>query len=110
MASASVVILKQNDRRPAVTATFQDANNAAINLSGATIVFQMASWDGVAKINAAASLISASTGQVEYQWLVSDSNQAGAYRAEFEATFADGRRLTAPNDGYISVYVVRELA
>jgi hypothetical protein len=38
-----------------------------------------------------------------------ETDTAGTYRAEFEATYLDGRKQTYPNDGYISIEILPDL-
>lgn len=105
----SSIVIKKGDRRPAVTATAKDAAGAVIDLTGATAKFLMMDWDGVVKVNATATITNPTGGQLQYDWVSADTDMPGAYRAEFEVTFSDGKKMTVPNDSYIHVSVTREV-
>lgn len=103
------VVVKKGDRRPAVTATAKDAAGVVIDLTGATAKFIMFDWNGLVKVNAAATILAPATdGKLQYDWVAADTDTAGAYRAEFEVTFSDGKKMTVPNADFIHVHVVRE--
>jgi hypothetical protein len=103
--------IKQNDTSPSLRATLKDGNNSAVDLTGASIRFHMVSLDGTAVVDSAATVISpASSGVVQYNWVAGDTQTAGAYNAEFEVAFSNGKIETFPNDSYISVSIRAELA
>lgn len=66
-------------------ATLQDADGVAVNLTTQTVKFRMVNAQtGAVKINdVAATIDSASLGQVSYMWVASDVNTAGVYFAWF---------------------------
>lgn len=101
--------IKKGDRREAIRRTLKGSNSLAVNLTGATVKFFM-SKDGTIKVNAAAVLVDAANGVVEYQWIATDTDTPGIYRSEFEATFGDGTKQTFPNADYIAVHVLEDLA
>lgn len=103
--------VKQNDTSPAMLATLQDANGAAVNILGATIRFHMRAIGSTqTKVNSAATIVNAATGEVRYNWSASDTNTVGAFQAEFQVTYADGKIETFPNDGYIPVEITDDIA
>lgn len=103
------IVLKKGDRRPSATATAKDAAKVVIDLTGATAKFIMFDWNAVVKVNAAATILTPATdGKLQYDWVAADTDTVGAYRAEFEVTFSDGKKMTVPNDSFIHVQVVRE--
>lgn len=103
--------IKQNDTRPIMSATLIDGNGATVNLDGATVVFKMRAVGGsVAKIDSSASIAEATKGKVTYTFTASDTNTVGEYEGEFEVTFAGGGIQTYPNNKYIEIEVVDDIA
>lgn len=105
----ATVVLKRNDRQPPIEASLEQAAGTPINLTGASVKFIMRN-EATVKVNATATIIDANRGVVKYEWGLTDTDTAGTYQAEFEITFADGRKLTVPNDEYIVVVVLEDLA
>ena len=106
-------VIRQHDRLPILAATLTDATGAAVDLTTATAVrfhLKTQNGNGATPINQAAAVVNASAGQVSYSWASGDTDVAGAYNAEFEVTWADGRLSTFPNLGYIAVVVTKDLA
>ena len=103
--------VKQNDTSPIMLATLQDADGVAVGLVGATVRFHMrAIGSSQTKVDSAATIVSAVAGSVSYSWSASDTNTIGSYQAEFEVTYGDGRVETFPNNGYISVEIIDDVA
>ena len=102
--------IKQNDTGPAMLATLQDANGNAINLTGASVRFHMRSvGGGNPVVDAAATVVTAASGIVRYNWVAADTDTVGTYQAEFEVTYADASIETFPNDGYIVVQIIDDI-
>lgn len=102
--------IKQNDTSPAMLATLQDANGNAINLTGASVRFHMRSiGGGNPVVDAAATVVTAASGIVRYNWVAADTDTVGTYQAEFEVTYADASIETFPNDGYIAVQIIDDI-
>ncbi len=107
---ATPFTIKQGNTRPALRATLMAAAGGGEGLAGATVRFSMTSKAGVAINRAPVTIVTASAGIVEYAWSVADTNiTPGAYAGEFEVTFGDGTIATYPNDGYISIRIVKGL-
>jgi baseplate upper protein BppU len=103
--------IKQGDRLPVVDAFLKRADGTAVNLAGTTVRFLMRyRGTGTAAIVAAAAIVDAPTGRVQYAWAAADTATPGDYEAEFEVAFADGRQQTFPADGYIAVRIMRQVA
>jgi hypothetical protein len=101
--------IKRNDRLPAIS-VFLEAGNAAIDLTSCTVRFLMTSEaTGVLKVDGAATVLSASTGKVSYEWGATDTDTSGVYRAEWEVTFPGGKTRTVPSKGYDTVEVHDDL-
>jgi hypothetical protein len=102
--------IKQNDTGPAMLATLQDASGNAINLVGASVRFHMRSvMGGNPVVDAAATVVTAASGIVRYNWVSADTNTIGTYQAEFEVTYADASIETFPNDSYIPVQIIDDI-
>ena len=102
--------LKKGDRLPKLRATLVDGAGAAINLAGASIVFRMRPQRGGAlKVNAAATIVDAATGVVEYSWAAVDVDTEGVFVGEFAVTLA-GLVQTVPASGYVLVCIEPVLA
>ena len=104
--------IKQNDTRPAIIANLTDANDAAVNLTGATVKFNMR-FDpaGSVKINAGGATIEdAEAGQVAYAWTTANTDTADDFEAEFQVTFAGVAVQTFPGRNWIAVHVVDDIA
>lgn len=108
--------IKRNDTLPKIEATLQQ-NSIVYDLTGATVKFIMKkSGSGAAKVDASATVVDASGGQVEYAWddVAGDTDTEGDYNAEFEVTTGSGEILTFPNgaDGtdYITIEITEDLA
>lgn len=98
-------MIKRGDTLPEFERTLTDASGA-VDLSGASVAFRMASRDsGTTVVDRSATIVSASTGIVKYAWQAGDTATAGTYSAEFRVTFGDGRILTFPNVGTMSVEI-----
>ena len=103
--------IKQNDTRPIMSATLIDGNGSTVNLDGATVAFKMRAVGGsTAKVDASASIAEATKGKVTYTFTASDTNTVGEYEGEFEVTFAGGGIQTYPNNKYIEIEVVDDIA
>ena len=104
--------IRQNDRKEPLARTLQDSLGAAVDLTGATVKFLMRKKREATaplKVNVAAVVVAAASGQVRYDWAAGDTDTVGTYKAEFEVTFADGRKQSFPNSGYLLVLVTQEL-
>jgi hypothetical protein len=80
---------------PLLTATLSD-DNGAINLTGATVKFQMRlPGSSTLKVDAAAAVTNAAAGQVTYTWVTADTDTIGLYVGWFLVTFT-AKNLYAP--------------
>ncbi|WP_419955944.1 GDSL-type esterase/lipase family protein [Neobacillus niacini] len=96
--------LKRNDTKDAISYKLTYADGSTVNLTGATVRFVM----GTSKLlisNAPATIVNASTGEVEYTLTEDDTLYAGTFNAEFEVTFSNGKVKSFPNNGYILVNI-----
>lgn len=102
--------MKQNDTAPSLAVTLVDigpcGDDAVVDLkSGSSVVFNMRlRGSQTSKVDRAASVITNSAlGEVEYRWQAGDTDTPGKYEGEFEVTFADGKVITYPREGYIPI-------
>jgi hypothetical protein len=102
--------ITKGNRLPELTATLADANGA-INLSGATVrLVTRAYGDTDVTLDVAAAIVSAAAGTVKYAWAAGQTDEPGDFFAAWVITFADGRKLTVPNDGVITIEIVPDVA
>jgi hypothetical protein len=102
--------IKRGDTSPALQFALLPAT---VNLTGATVRFQMRARrprGGVAVIDAAAAVVTATgTPTVEYKWQPSNTINAGSYEAEFRVTYPNGEIGTFPNDGFIPIQITEDI-
>ena len=86
--------IRQNDTAPYFRKTLVDENGAAINLTGATIVFSMRRADdpsaALTVSRQAVAIVTAASGIAEYRWAAANTATAGHYDAEMEETTSGG--------------------
>lgn len=103
-------IIKKNDTAPSLQRTLTDSDGA-IDLTGATVRFHMAATvGGTAKVDAEATIVTAASGIVKYDWASGDTDTTGSYYGEFEITYSDGSSETVPNPGFITINITADLA
>lgn len=110
--------VKQGDTWPAVgevdpiiLKAGPPGSEVAINLTGATIKFLARKVDDpLTTITGNCTIVGTATlGQVKYQWAVGDTAVAGDYQFEFQITFGDGRKGTAPTQGYYTLTITDDI-
>ena len=105
--------IKQDDTSPSLAATLKDSDGNAVDLTGATVRFHMTerpSEGKTAKVDAAANVDTAASGEVSYDWQSGDTDTVGLYNAEWEVTYSSGKIETFPADGYTVIEVTDDLA
>jgi hypothetical protein len=60
---------------------------------------------GAPKVDAAAVILDANAGLVEYRWTGSDTDTIGSFLGEFEAVLPGALPQTHPNDGFLLIEV-----
>ena len=103
--------IKQNDTKPIISATLINVDGSVANLTGASIAFKMRkSGETSSTVDSSATIASASTGEVAYSWIASNTQTVGSYEGEFQVTYADGGIQTFPNSRYIEIEIVDDIA
>jgi hypothetical protein len=105
--------IKQNDTGPALEGICRDGFGAPVPLDGATVVFNMRLKPaGAVKISGGTmgAVGSAADGRQKYSWSASDTNTAGTYEGEVQATLSNGLIRTFPPDGYFEIIVTDDVA
>lgn len=102
--------IKQNDTAPAIAATLKDSTGTAVDLSGASVQFHMNEPDGTSIVDAAATVVDAPNGRVQYSWSPADTANAGHFLAEWEVTYSTGKVESFPSDRYLTIDVLEDLA
>lgn len=111
MSHTRTVYMKQNDTAPDLQVDILDGNGAAVDVSGASIVFNMAAG-GVPKVaSGAVTIVTAASGVVKYVWQAADTTTPGIYEGEFQVTFAGGKIETYPNSDAerLTIIIARQL-
>lgn len=103
------MILKQNDTKVALKAVLENESGAVDLTNATTVRFLMSDFSYQTVIDGTADIQSAINGEVWYVFSYGETATAGVFKAEFEATFSDGRVETFPTEGYITVEIIRDL-
>jgi hypothetical protein len=104
--------IKQNDTRPELDVFLRDDKDRSINVTGASVKFNMRNVsNNVVKVdNGSVTTVSSTSGRVKYAFSASDTDTSGNFDGEFQVTFVGGQVETFPNDGYIKVIVTDDVA
>lgn len=94
--------ISTGDSDPELQATLKDADDAAVDVTGATITFSMRRIGkrGTPLVNReSVTIVTAASGIVKYSWPTdgTDTPAQGDYDAEFRVTHSGGRIETFPN-------------
>lgn len=83
---------------------------AAVDLTGASVRFLLATPAGVRVVAGTATIVgSATAGTVEYGWAQGGHTQAGEFQGEWEVTFSNGVIESFPADSYAPVVFLEQL-
>lgn len=94
-------LLQQDPVDPTIT--------TPVDLTSATGVRFIMKTGSTIKVDAAAVIITAASGIVEYRWLAVDTDTSGTYNVEFEVNWA-GEKETFPSTGYFTATISDDLA
>lgn len=101
--------IKQGDTRSGIHATLLNAAKTSVDLTGASVKFNLVTANQTAHLSRAAQVIDAIGGIVLFVFNVGETSEPGTYLGEFEVTYADGGVETFPNSGYIEVTIDKDL-
>lgn len=107
--------LKRNDTLPSLRLNIFDRGCLGgierFDLTGATgVTFTMVDTSGNYKVAKKDGLIiSSSGGTVQYDWSPEDTDEHGVFRGEFQLSYADGGKLTVPQQGFITVEIFKDI-
>lgn len=109
---SKVFYIKRNDRDPSIA---YELTPRSLDLTGATVVFNMKDASGSVKVNRGAGSVVTATGTptVKYDWAAGDTDTAGTFYGEFEVTFASGAPGSFPNGGpdpFIEIEISEDIA
>lgn len=106
-------VYAKGDRFPALNEVMLDSAGAPVDLTGATVQFDL--WPlagGAAKVSGSAEVVTAGAGAVRYPsggaaWAASDFDTPGLYLGQFTATYAGGGKRSWPLGGTGERLVIR---
>jgi hypothetical protein len=99
--------IKRNDTSPAIRYALDPAT---VDLTGATVRFQMRARNGAMVLDAAAAIVTATgTPTVQYGWQPLDTAAAGLFEAEFRVLYGNGTVETFPNQGFIVIRISEDV-
>jgi hypothetical protein len=103
--------MKQDDRKPDLTAKLVNDAGTAYDLSGCTVKFFMKDSQGTIKINGtSASIVNAATGQVKYEWATGDTDTPGTFYGLFQVVYSAGIVMSAPAQNFIEIIIEKKIA
>ena len=82
-------------------------------MTGATVVFNMRlAPAGAVKVSGGTmgAVGNAPLGRQKYSWAAADTDTAGLYEGEVQATFVDGTIRTFPPKGYFTIEITDDIA
>ncbi|MHA1481848.1 MAG: hypothetical protein ACTSQA_00235 [Candidatus Heimdallarchaeaceae archaeon] len=105
----SIFRIKKNDTKPYLAVVLKEADGTVIDLTDATVQFNLGNSSYKNVHSASADITDASAGEVEYRWDgTSDTNTIGDFFGEFEVTFADETVMTMPEDHSLKVEIYED--
>jgi hypothetical protein len=108
--ASSTFYWKRHDTAPVIQCILEDSSGNAIDLTGASIKFIMAVTVGGTALGGTGTIVGSPTlGTVSYQPTSTDTAAAGTYLAEWEVTFASGKKETFPDPGYLTVIITADV-
>ena len=99
--------MKKDDTRPYLRVTITDQDDEAVDLTGASVEFNMVTdnQSRTSKVNTSANIVTATTGIVEYRWSSGDTDTEGNYLGEFQVTLSDSSIFTVPADDSLKIRI-----
>ena len=104
----------EGDTKADLQVTLLDGADAAVDVSGSTVVFTMLNTRTRRRIvdRQSVTLVTAASGIVKYPWSAGDTDEPGEYLGEFEVTFSDSSIQTYPNNraDRLRIHIARQAA
>lgn len=101
---------KKGSTLPALEMQLIETDGTPVDLTNATQVkFRMGITPGSPKVDAVATVLSATQGSVKYNWAGGDVDTVGVYNGEWVVTYADGVQVV-PSSGFVEVEIVSNAA
>ena len=100
----SAIALKQFDTAREIEQTLE-INDVAINLDGTTVALNWYDLLRQTMWTRAATIVTAATGDVSYQPVDEDVENAGDFELEWVISYPDQTRLTVPTESRIAVTI-----
>ena len=97
MATIYDFIMTAGDRLPSFQSTLE-LGGTAVDLTGCTVVFQFKHEDATAATSSSATIVTAASGVVRYDWGASDLSESGDYTGKWVVTHSTGKTFSVPND------------
>ena len=98
--------MKRGDTSPVLRFALKPT---ALDLSGATVRFQMRTKTRVLVLDELAEVESDLPPVVRYRWRPEDTAEPGSFEAEFKVTYADGGIETFPNTTFIFIHILEDV-
>ena len=99
--------IKRGDRYPSFAYRLDTGKSIG---AGSVKLIMTPDGDSTPKVNATATIVDSTNNDVRYDWGANDTDTAGLYNAEWEITYADGKKQTYPAGGYLKIRVFADLA
>jgi len=101
-------VIRKGDTLPALRMALT-ANGAAFDLTGCSVVFQLRASGGTSlTVDAAATVVSAGDGIVQYAWQAGETSAPGRYDGQWVVTTPVGVQ-TVPTAGFVRVVIAEGL-
>lgn len=102
--------MKKGDRLPSITYVLVGPEGIVDLSSASGVVFKFELADGSGSpISGSCVVEDEGGGRVRYDWGASDTAAAGAYNAEFVATFG-GKEMTFPSNKFLKLTVYEDVS
>jgi hypothetical protein len=102
--------MKQKDLLPQLQAQLTNGGVPVDLTTASSIKFMMSNAIVGVVVNAAAAVTGAPTGLVAYTWISGDTDLTGTFQGEFAVTWPSGKEQTFPNDSYLTIKILAEIA
>ena len=100
--------IKRHDTYPSIAVRIRNKKTKQyLDLTGASATFTMLDSEGALKVSTAVANVPApqTDGRISYDWIAANTDTAGRFRGEFEITLASGKKFSAPQQGFLEIFV-----